>query len=49
MLQAKLAEKLHLTPITTRQAVELTNWQGGRFDLEMRLKKGECDFGFAEK
>lgn len=38
----KLAERLNLTPITTRQAVELTHWQGGRFDLEMRLKKASA-------
>ena len=44
-----LAARAGLTQITVAEAARILGNRGGAFDIRMRLKKGEADFGYCEK
>ena len=44
-----LALRAGLTEISVAEAARLLGNRGGAFDIRMRIKKGEADFGYCEK
>lgn len=44
-----LAVRAGLTQISVDEAARILKNRGGAFDIRMRLRKGEADYGYAEK
>ena len=44
-----LALRAGLTPISVSEAAKILKNKGGVFDIRMKLKKGEADYGYCEK
>ena len=44
-----LAQRAGLTEISVKEAARILGNKGGEFDIRMKLRKGEADYGYAER